>query len=494
MVDVYLLTEECPRKSSICKIIEVLFQDFLPKNPIRDEKWWSEYNTCLQKLKEDNLIDPIYNKDLYGNLLSFNLCCSYKFISGYLRCFGIRNVYISIVKGQSSFCDYLLYYYNVPDNELSFLPPNLLSDIPAMIIEETKTSDKESRNTGVYQRAIKFAYAKKFYPTSKLYMLYNNDHNPDHSSPTDTNIFGTNILLTLGVTILGKEPYMSNYQKFNSIDELVTAKNSIALPQNGQPIRLTYNNDSITISCRLNKNNSLSHDPNIGTIASIVAAIRKLNFNGKIVITSHQLNQQMINNATGNKLIYICKIYNVELKDLVLPQFELPEFYWIPERRSEKIASIYLHILAEKYRFPVLYHNHAGCERSYYLTKDYKYITIPKETEEGEKILIPDLIVFGKYNITVIEGKKLDTLFKGLNEVDSYGILEDKYIKSKDYGFPGIDIYRALTIYGGELQELPHERVLLYINNAGKIIVNPEAPYPWNIIFKKEGLMDSEHN
>ena len=58
MVDVYILTEECPRKSSICKIIEVLFQDFLPKNPIQDEKWWNDYNVCLQKLKADNRIDP----------------------------------------------------------------------------------------------------------------------------------------------------------------------------------------------------------------------------------------------------------------------------------------------------------------------------------------------------------------------------------------------------------------------------------------------------
>lgn len=398
----------------------------------------------------------------------------------------INKVHLVGVTGGSSFCDYMVYFTEIQPGCLFTFPPNQ-QDSPCMIIEETKTSDKESRNTGVYQRAIKFVYAKHYYPDSRLYMMYNNEHNPDHSEPTETNIFGTNLLLTLGVTILGKEQYMYNFHIFNSVEEIIEAKERMALPRYGQPTRITYDN-SLYISCRLTKNNSMSHDPGIGTVAIIAGAVRSLGYSGRIIVTNHGITKEMIDASKGNKLLYVCNLCNVELENLILCQYQLPRFYWSYGSNSEKNASIYLHILAEKYGLRVLYHNHAGCERSYYLTKDYKYITIPNETEEGEKILIPDLIVFGKFNVTVIEGKKLDTLFEGLKEVDSYGIIEDKYIKSKNYGFPGIDIYRALTIYGGELKELPHERVLLYINNTGKIIVNPEAPYPWNLIFKEERL------
>lgn len=496
MKDIYLLTEECPRTSSICMIIDRFLRDFIIRDLNQDFEKKNEYEKYIRKMYYDSHIEPQYSHFPYGTKV-FSFLFKYEFVSYWLRVFDIHNVYILGVTGESSFGDYLLYVCDYDPRILfqRFPSPN---DIPLMIIEETKTSDKESRNTGVYQRAIKFAYAKKFYPKDKLhlYMLYNNEHNPDHSNPTATNIFGTNLLLTLGVTILGKEPYMSNYHRFNTIEELISAKNSMPLPRYGQPIRINYDKTQgiIFISCRLVKNNSISHDPNIGTVVSIAATIRELGYDKRIVITDHQICSQMIDNIKGNKFIFSCILYNLELQGLQIPSIQLPVNYWTYENQSEKIASIYLHVLAEKYGCTILYHNHAGCERSYFLTNEPKYIAIPKKTEDDEKILIPDLIVKANNMVTIIEGKKLDTLSEGLNEVDSYDIFENNYINSKDYGYPGINIYRALTIYGGELQELPHERVLLYINNAGKIIVNPEAQYPWDIIFKEEGLMDLERN
>lgn len=495
MVDVYLLTEECPRTNSICTIIDRFIWDFLVQNKYMFTGGWSQFKESIHNNIYDYCsIEPEYiTNPNNGKKLSFLF--KYTFSTNYLQIYGIRKVYILGVTGESSFGDYLLYACDYDPSNL-FYPLPSPKDTPSMIIEETKTSDKESRNTGVYQRAIKFAYAKNYYPKSKLYMLYNNEHNPDHSNPTATNIFGTNLLLTLGVTILGKEPYMSNYHRFTSIDELISAKNSMSMPRYGQPIRINYDKPQgiIFISCRLEKNNSISHDPNIGTVVSIAATLRELGYDKRIVITDHQISSQMIDNTKGNKFLFSCILFGIELHELHLPSITLPVNYWTYEKQSEKIASIYLHVLAEKYGCTILYHNHAGCERSYFLTNEPKYIAIPKVTEDDEKILIPDIIVKANNMVTIIEGKKLDTLSEGLNEVDSYDIFENNYINSKDYGYPGINIYRALTIYGGELQELPHERVLLYINNAGKIIVNPEAQYPWDIIFKEEGLMDLERN
>lgn len=65
----------------------------------------------------------------------------------------IAKIYLEIISGQSSFVDYLVFFQ-------SHRPT--LQDIPCYLIEETKTDDSESRNTGVYQRITKFVYAHIF--------------------------------------------------------------------------------------------------------------------------------------------------------------------------------------------------------------------------------------------------------------------------------------------------------------------------------------------
>lgn len=479
MFDIYLLTEECPKKSTICLIINQLLKDFC-NVPI--------FNIPL----ESCTIEPNYSKN-FENEKVLSFWFSYYFKTPYLFNVGINRVCIIGASGYSSFCDYMLF---VKDSEIFPNFPNQ-NDEPLMIIEETKTSDKESRNTGVYQRAIKFTYAQHFYPKSKLYMLYNNDYNPDHDNPTDTNVFGTNVLLTLGINIMGKEPYMHYYSKFNSVQELINAKNQMAPPKNGQPIRIDVSNSScIKISCRLIKDGRIAHDPNIGTVSCIAAGLRKLGYKGDIVITNHQISQKVLDSSIGNKLLYICKILHVSLDGLSMPIINIPELYWHPEHESEKIASIFLQIVAEKYGCQSIYQNHAGCERSYFISKNNEAITVPKKTcinGEDVKISIPDLVILcpsenNSCYYTLIEGKKLSTLYYGLNEVDGYSIFENLFLKDKNLGFLDFPIYRALTIFGGNLDKLPDDRVLLYINKNGKIFTNPKAPFPWNVIFKNEGL------
>ena len=78
------------------------------------------------------------------------------------RCNIVNKIYIKTIKGHSSFVDFLIFYQeNEPTQE----------DIPLYIIEETKTDDKESRNTGVYQRCAKFIFAAYYYPNVKKIML-----------------------------------------------------------------------------------------------------------------------------------------------------------------------------------------------------------------------------------------------------------------------------------------------------------------------------------
>ncbi|MDR2943157.1 MAG: hypothetical protein LBV17_11260 [Treponema sp.] len=226
------------------------------------------------------------------------------------RCNRINKILIKIISGYSSFVDYLIFYQEKE--------PCPSTDIPIYAIEETKTDDSESRNTGVYQRCSKFVYFDIFYPNTCKIMLYNL-HIEQKEEQTETNIFGTRMLLTLNVEIIGKIIEDENNKPFLSIEELIEFKNSMRKPPPGNvPINITKNNDTIFVSGRLYKSGGLSHDPNIGALSIISATLRKLGWNGKIVITKHGLLQENI--GSKNKFILIANKINILIDGLIIPK------------------------------------------------------------------------------------------------------------------------------------------------------------------------------
>ena len=75
------------------------------------------------------------------------------------KCAKVNKVLIKTVSGSSSFTDFLIYYQDAQPTP---------QDSPLYAIEETKTDDKESRNTGVYQRCSKFVFIKPVGGIKKL--------------------------------------------------------------------------------------------------------------------------------------------------------------------------------------------------------------------------------------------------------------------------------------------------------------------------------------
>ena len=141
------------------------------------------------------------NVGFFGNelkiipILNEDKCFAFTYEVIGFNCSRVSHVYIKTVSGASSFTDFLIFYQNdepIPE-----------TDTPMYAIEETKTDDKESRNTGVYQRCSKFVYINQFFPTTKKIMLYDLQIE-QKEKPTETYIFGTRLLMTLGVDILGK--------------------------------------------------------------------------------------------------------------------------------------------------------------------------------------------------------------------------------------------------------------------------------------------------
>lgn len=446
--NLWLLTEERPKPSVINQIVALYCRDFN-----------DNYNVNQQiKIKPQ-----IVNK-----------CFLFTYEVEGISIEGVDKIYIKTVSGSSSFTDFLVYKQKDEPNELTD-SENLL-----MAIEETKTSDEESRNTGVYQRGSKFIYINAFYSNVRLYMLYNEELGGDvDKEPTDTSKFGTNILLTLGVDIVGKN-IDRWFRAFNSLEDLITFKSQMKKgPSHNVPITITKTENKIYISGRLAKPKdagNIGHDPNIGALSMIGGCIRKLGWNGEIIFTNHGTNQSYINRTGGNnKFLYNCKIIDAKMEGIVMPNITLPNSYWHYEKKSEKIASILLHVNCLYHNIFGVYENHAGCERGYFKDIHENLITLPKKDRNDINLFLPDVVLYNKdkQHVLLVEGKKLSTLNRGLIEIQNYDSIEIEYIYPI---FGNVNITRCLSIYGGNQNTIPNEFVLIYVNESGKIYINENAP------------------
>ena len=292
MDNLWLLTEERPKPSVILQIIEMYCSDF---------------NDRIVA-KGDIKIKPIIESGKF----------KFTYVVENLKVGNAESIFIKTVSGSSSFLDFLLFKQKTAPVEGS------TTDNLIMAIEETKTSDDESRNTGVYQRGSKFVYITPYYNNVKLYMLYNEELEArEDKKPSDTSVFGTNILLTLGVTIVGKNT-SKWFKPFTSLDELIRFKAGMRQPPAGNvPIAITKYPDRIEISGRLSKPadaGNIGHDPNIGALSMISKCIRTLGWDKDIVITLHGVEQSYVNKTRGkNKFLYICHILGLKLQGITMP-------------------------------------------------------------------------------------------------------------------------------------------------------------------------------
>lgn len=458
-MNLWILTEERPKNSVVLTILQ-------------------EY--CKIKNKQINFDEIIILPKTQNGLFTFEYAVQGVSVSN------ITEINIKIVSGYSSFMDYMLI-------EQDTVPANHSLNNIVFLMEETKTSDAESRNTGIGQRASKFTYANYYCPHVPKYMLYNEEATSDENkTPTQTNIFGTNMLLAQDVKFIGKT--MTHFAAFTTVDEMIAFKGRMRLPNKTNiPILLKkIANDTITISGRLAKPKAagnIGHDPNIGTITCIASTLRKLGWTRNIVVTQHGVSQNYASKNSGNKFIRICRILNIKLEGITLPDnIELPEYYWQYAMSSEKVASILLHLTCQYSGIHGIYENHAGCERSYFREADGSFTTLHKKDAGGrDNLLLPDVVLRNDVakEIYLVEGKMYNKLAEGLSDITGYDAIENEHIKRS---YPGYTITRWVTLFGGEGTTLPHEAVLILCNNQGKVIINPNAPQAIKDAFREIGI------
>ncbi|MDR1452679.1 MAG: hypothetical protein LBJ25_01710 [Candidatus Margulisbacteria bacterium] len=388
-------------------------------------------------------------------------------------CNKINKVFIKTVSGYSSFVDFLVFYQGSEPES---------TDKPLYAIEETKTDDKESRNTGVYQRCSKFVFIENYYPQTKKIMLYNL-RVKQKDFPTETYIFGTRLLLTLGVEIIGKELDKDIFKPFETIAEIIKTKSEMRKAYKGNvPIQIKKFTNKIEVSGRLFKSGSLSHDPNIGALSIISAVLRKLGWSQKIVITKHGLKQKHIGKT--NKFIQIATKLKVELDKLTIPRADFDTEYWQYDTEGEKLGTIFIHLVVENFTEGYsIFENHAGAEKGYFVTKEgqpiplakYKDRTKYKAGDKTQIIHIPDLILidFGRSEIINIEGKKYQFRKQGIEDLKNYDYIERNYIEKY---YPKFKIIRTVVLYGGRENKIIEIEIGFLLNKNGELILGIKAP------------------
>lgn len=445
--NLWILTEERPKTN----VLEMILSYFAKDN---------ECGFFGDNLRIIPLLDENKNFAFIYKVLGFS-------------CARVDNVYIKTVSGYSSFTDFLIFFQESEPKD---------TDIPLYAIEETKTDDKESRNTGVYQRCSKFVYLQNYYPNIKMVMLYALQVE-QKAKPSETYVFGTRLLLTLGVDILGKKLSEDTFKPFASIEELIECKNSMRLPTKGNvPIRINKTHSKIQISGRLIKNNTLSHDPNIGALSIIVAVLRKLGWTKTIEITQHGLSQNHVKG--NNKFVQIANTLDLKLQGLTLVEPQPYNNYWYYDYKGEKLATIFLHIIVENFTEGYsIFENHAGCEKSYFKTSEGEYIPLVKYVDRekyknGDKnkiVFIPDLVLLDikETEAITIEGKKYELRKNGIKELGNYDAFDEFYLKKY---YSEFKIIRTVVLYGSKEETIQEIEVGFLLNENGKLVLGIKAP------------------
>ena len=291
------------------------------------------------------------------------------------------------------------------------------------------------------------------------------------------------MLLTLGVKVLGKTLDPSIMKPFETLDALIDFKNSMRPPPaNNVPIEIEKFDEKITVSGRLIKSGTLSHDPNIGALSIISRCIRDLGWEKDIVITKHGLAQDSF--SCRNKFIRIANQIDIKLDGLSVPQASLPQAYWKYEYKKEKLGTIFLHLVVEDFtNGRAIFENHGGCERGYFYTSDFKPLQIKKYQDRAayksgdtsKRVSIPDLILFDpdRNEIINIEGKTFQNRKTGIKQLSAYDSIEEAYIQ-RYYDNP--TIHRTVVIYGGSQEEISEPEICFALNKNGVLILGQNPP------------------
>ena len=346
-------------------------------------------------------------------------------------------VVIILVKGSGSFVDYIVYDNVNPDEKT----------VPILLMESTKTTDSESRNSAINQRFTKFAVAKQRFPSTPLILYYNTEQ----VTNTATSLFGRRLLTTFGVKaydVKGKN-LLTDSPPFTSVEEIMKEKNSFKEKKGNVSVKITLSAPTYTISAKLSKGKktTICHDPNKGLVIGIASAIYILDKDAKFIITNHCVAVDQIKKTT-DKFWYANSAYDLKLEGFNVSSkgIACPAGYWSRDSKSEKASTINYQHHMEKNGWTTVYHNHSSSARSYFMDSHGKEHQVPKD------LTIPDVVMVNKEKrcIQVCEGKILKDYILGIKQLENLTNFL-KYLKTH---YMGYSVELGLCLYGNTFREI----------------------------------------
>jgi hypothetical protein len=332
-------------------------------------------------------------------------------------------------------------------------------------IEATKTNSYDSRNTAMGQRSSKFVHLSYYLESGKYQTIPVMYKTKDQTGDTDSIEFIGKLLNHLPVKTEFWGAKISKYKKFESLEDLIQAKNKISKTNtrnNDTPIFIERKAGSIRLSGKLSNPGSdgkqahkytgqIKHDPNQGQLSIIAKSIREFGFQGRIIICDHDLQPNAVARQ-DNKFTKFANYINFEIEGCeIKDSYFTQEYFKYLESGQEKIASILAQVILTNKGMHTIFENHGGCEKSFInidpLGKSKKYKIFPKSYSQKER-KIPDLIMLDARfkKIYLYEAKISKNKIAGMKEIKLYEDLETNILG--EY-FPDYSFERRLIIEGG---------------------------------------------
>jgi len=321
--------------------------------------------------------------------------------------------YLLIANGSGSFVDMLL--YDEPSID------NLNTKSPKIAMEVTKNSPKEAGNM-TSQRLSKWATIKNdplFKQTRKIYLI-------DHKKKIVAKDVGLANDRTFAImNLLGAEVYFKEIR--SAIASKYTPRKTFntlpCLSYRGTANKVSITPSLVTIETNFYKNKTNKtghHDPNVGWVCGMVAAIRTFDKSISIVVEANCPPKHILGQNKLSRVLFEAQVkikYNNVTESAPKPTSK--KVYWVPETTGEKIGSISLEFDLRNKGKKVIFSNHAGCEKSYVCTN--KGALIPPKKGKG----IPDLVYHdsGK-RIIVVEAEQHTNYKSGLSQVNKTAFRE----------------------------------------------------------------------
>lgn len=401
----------------------------------------------MLKMVDVNISQTLTNDDIIPDIKNESLGCETikKFQGVWTIKDGDLIVTIKLFKGKTACVDYILFDGNTDLTSES-------AGEALVILESTKTSDNSSRNTAVYQRISKFTTFDTMYPNfaGKKIMFWCNSVWKD--SITETSKIGMRLMLTLDVELYAsnnenkiiniKEKY--DIKKYKSCDEIIENKNKIKQKRGNVSIRLSREDNNISISLKLDKGTGasagkISHDPNVGYLTATIKAFEKITKEpkkNKYIIKNHNINQKYFDKCPKSKLWYSIGNVDIEFEGCIIKKRPtLPtKYFTIESEMTEKLATILYDRVSSN---ETIFSNHGGCALTYIKGVDNIKCSIGRNDGRPDIVFKNDKLK----EIEIIEGKLEKELNKGIKQ------LSDEHLK----GFIGLlnKLYPTYTIKKG---------------------------------------------